>query len=76
MSSILLLAPTRGINFTAGKVKVKVILRPTVSRPVCSGIRPPSRTRDQFLLNLHVDCFQTVSALPLWGVLSDENTGQ
>jgi hypothetical protein len=34
------------------KVKVKVILRSTVSRPVYLGVRHPSGTRDQFFLSL------------------------
>jgi hypothetical protein len=31
------------------KVKVEVILRSTVSRSVCLGIRPQSEARDQFM---------------------------
>jgi hypothetical protein len=40
------------------KVKVKVILRPTVNRPVRPGVRHPSGTRDQFFpfsLSLFLD---------------------
>jgi hypothetical protein len=45
------------ILYEAFQVKVKVILRLTVSWPVCLGIRPPSGIRDQlfflFLGNYH-----------------------
>jgi hypothetical protein len=34
--------------------KVKVILRPTVSRPVRLGVRPPSGTRHQFFFFLEI----------------------
>jgi hypothetical protein len=50
------------------EVEVKVNLRPTVSRPVCLGVRLPSGTRDQFFL-------QTVSGLLFCSTLSDERTG-
>jgi hypothetical protein len=35
-----------------GAVQVQIMLRPMVSRPVCPGIRPPSRTRYQFFLGV------------------------
>jgi hypothetical protein len=36
------------------KVKAKITLRPTVSRPVSLGVRPPSGTRDQFFFFLDI----------------------
>jgi hypothetical protein len=36
------------------KLKVKVTLRPTVSRPVCLDVRRPSGTRDQFFFLLEI----------------------
>jgi hypothetical protein len=38
--------------------KVEVILRPTVSRPVCLGVRHPSDTRDQFFSFLSLIIFR------------------
>jgi hypothetical protein len=35
-------------------IKVEVTLRPTVSRPVCLGVRRPSGTRDQFYFLLEI----------------------
>jgi hypothetical protein len=50
--------------------KVKVTLRPTVSRPVHLGVKPPSGApRPDF-------CYcQTVASLLMWGSLSDERAG-
>jgi hypothetical protein len=46
------------------------MLRPTVSRPVCLGVKHPSGTQRPDLYFC-----QTVSDLLMWGALSDERTG-
>jgi hypothetical protein len=50
-----LLSPleTANLSHWTTHVKVKVILRTTVSRPACPGVRPPSGSRDQFFFHFH-----------------------
>jgi hypothetical protein len=36
------------------EVTIKVILRPTVSWPVCLGVRHPSGTREQFFFPFEI----------------------
>jgi hypothetical protein len=64
-----------GFILSCLKVKVKFILRPTVSRLVCSGISHPSGTRDQFFFLFHRNYLETFAVLLLWGGLSDERIG-
>jgi hypothetical protein len=52
------------------EVEVEVNLRPTVSRPVCHGVRRPSGTYDQ----IFVFCL-TIAGFLMCGTLSDERMG-
>jgi hypothetical protein len=49
---------------------VQVHLRPTVSRPVCLGVRPPSGAYDQ----IFVFCL-TIAGFLMWDTFSDERMG-
>jgi hypothetical protein len=54
------------------------MLRPTVSRPVCLGIKHPSGAYDQIFIsvrNTEYGIRRTVAGLLIWGALSDERTG-
>jgi hypothetical protein len=46
------------------------MLRPTVSRPVCLGIKHPSEAYNQIFITV-----KKVSGLWMWGALSDERMG-
>jgi hypothetical protein len=52
------------------ELSLSFMLRPTVSRPVCLGIKHPFGAYDQ----IFITCV-TVAVLFLWGALSDERTG-
>jgi hypothetical protein len=51
-------------------LSLSLMLRPTVSRPVCLGKKHPSGAYDQ----IFITCV-TVTVLFLWGALSDERLG-
>jgi hypothetical protein len=45
------------------------MLQPTISRPVCLGIKHPSGAYDQIFITS-----QTVAGLLMWGAVSEERT--
>jgi hypothetical protein len=61
--------PNEAMELGIIKVKVKVMLRPTVGRPVCLSVEHQSGDHDHILI------IQTAAILLMWGVLSDERTG-
>jgi hypothetical protein len=68
-NSVWFVALNFGVIYFSGNIEVEVNLRPTVSRPVCLGVRHPSGTRDQFFFlleipfrHLHV-CYFVASSL-------------
>jgi hypothetical protein len=56
------------------KVEVKGTLPSTVSRPVCSGVRPKSENL-KFFFVLHRNYRQTLAYYLVRGALSDQRTG-
>jgi hypothetical protein len=57
-------------SFFFFSLSLSLMLRPTVSRPVCLGIKHPFGAYEQ----IFITCV-TVTVLFLWGALSDERTG-
>jgi hypothetical protein len=55
---------------TRTKLSLSLMLRPTVSRSVCLGVKHPFGAYDQ----IFITCV-TITVLYLWGALSDERSG-
>jgi hypothetical protein len=57
-------------RFLVTDLSLSLMLRPTVSRPVCLGIKHPTGAYDQIFIT-----YVTVTVLFLWGALSDDRSG-
>jgi hypothetical protein len=76
----LLLTPTRyshrehsdtlrhSLRILINTVKDKIMLRPTVSRPVCLGVKHLPEAYNQIFIS------QTIAGLKMWGALSEQRT--
>jgi hypothetical protein len=67
---LLLVLASAVIFGSESHMSLSLMLRPTVSRPVCLGIKHPSGAYDQ----IFITCVK-VTVLFLWGALSDERSG-
>jgi hypothetical protein len=56
-------------------LSLRLMLRPTVSQPVCLGIEHPSGAYDQIFFRSEYGMRLTVTFLIPWGALSHERTG-
>jgi hypothetical protein len=63
------------LHTEVGNISLSLMLRPTVSRPVCLGIKHPSGAYDQIYFRSEYGIRLTVTILILWGALSNERMG-
>jgi hypothetical protein len=64
-----------GICWHVTILSLSLILRPTVSRPVCLGIKHPSGLTTRFFFRSEYGIRLTVTFLIPWVILSDESMG-
>jgi hypothetical protein len=63
----------RAVDISSWLIIVNIILRSTVSRPVCPGISPPYGNHDQFFSHFHGNYFHIFFVFLLWGAVTEES---